>query len=291
MAAEKLFDDKAGEPRRRRAMRIAAPGSDFLMERVAADLGDRLDVVERQFEKAASLFSITPHAALVLRQSGKCGTVTRIEEPAFLEHPAFSSATGSPDQVPLAPQSLNLVVSLLSMHRFNDLPGFLVQVLRALKPDGLFLGAMPAAGTLHEMRESLLAAEAELTGGATPRIFPFADVRQLGALLQRAGFALPVTDIDTITVRYGSFPSLIADLRAMAATNTLAERARSYAGRKMFARAGEIYAERFSDPDGKLRATFEIAWISGWRPHESQQKPAKRGSATVSLADALKTRD
>jgi hypothetical protein len=148
---------------------------------------------------------------------------------------------------------------------------------------------MTGAGTLTELRASLLSAETELAGGASPRVSPFADVRDAGALLQRTGFALPVTDIDTLTVRYDTMFHLLRDLRGMGATNVLAERSRSPVGRSLFARAAEIYAERFSDPDGRIRATFDIVWMSGWAPHESQQKPLKPGSAKVSLADALKT--
>lgn len=145
----------------------------------------------------------------------------------------------------------------------------------------------PAGGTLQELREALLAAEAELTGGASPRVIPFADVRDMGALLQRAGFALPVADTETYTVRYDSLFGLIRDLRAMGMTNPLASRNRKPMPRRFFLRAAEIYAQRFSDPDGRIRATFSIIYLSGWAPHESQQKPLKPGSAKQRLSDAL----
>ena len=177
---------------------------------------------------------------------------------------------------------------LLTLQDENDIPGLLVQIRRALKPDGLFLGVMAGAGTLAELRECLLLAETELKGGAGPRILPFADVRDVGALLQRAGFALPVADVETLTVRYASPFGLIRDLRAMGATSALADRPRRPLGRAVLARMAELYAERFGEADGRVRATFSLVWMSGWAPHEAQQKPARRGSATHSLADALR---
>ncbi|WP_437344189.1 methyltransferase domain-containing protein [Mesorhizobium marinum] len=189
--------------------------------------------------------------------------------------------------LPFEPASIDLAASLLSLQDENDIPGMLVQIRRALMPDGLFLGAMAGAGTLAELRESLLAAEAELSGGASPRVLPFADVRDAGALLQRAGFALPVTDVETTTVRYATMFDLMADLRAMGAANTLSGRSRRPQTRAFFARAAQIYAERFSDPDGRIRATFSIIWMSGWAPDASQRKPLRRGSAEVSLAKVL----
>jgi hypothetical protein len=173
------------------------------------------------------------------------------------------------------------------MQAMNDIPGFIIQVRRTLKPDGLFLGAMAGAGTLNELRESLLAAESELYGGISPRVSPFVDVRDAGALLQRAGLALPVADTEMVTVRYDNLFALIADLRAMGETSVLSDRSRRPATRRLFARAAEIYAERFSDPDGRIRASFAIVWLSGWAPDPSQQKPLKPGSAKMSLAKAL----
>lgn len=191
------------------------------------------------------------------------------------------------ETIPLEPETLDLAVSILSLQEANDVPGMLVQIRRALRPDGLFLGAMAGGDTLRELRESLLAAEAELTGGASPRVAPFADVRDVGALLQRAGLALPVADVETVTVRYGDMFSLMRDLRAMGVTNTLVARSRRPATRGLFLRAAEIYAERFADPDGRIRATFSILWMSGWAPDASQPKPLRPGSAKVSLASVL----
>jgi hypothetical protein len=166
-----------------------------------------------------------------------------------------------------------------------------VQIRRALKPDGLLLAALIGGDSLSELREAFAQAESEIEGGVSPRVAPFADLRELGALLQRAGFALPVVDSDRLTVRYKSVVDLMQDLRRMGATNVLTERRRTPLKRKTLFRLAEIYAERFSDADGRLRATFEIAWLSGWSPHESQQKPLKPGSASTRLADALGTRE
>ncbi len=196
-----------------------------------------------------------------------------------------------PETVPFEPESLDLVVSLLSLQAMNDIPGMLVQIRRSLRPDGLFLGAFAGVGTLSELRESLLAAETELYGGASPRVIPFTDVRDAGALLQRAGLALPVADVETVTVRYDTLFDLIADLRAMGETSALVDRSRRPGTRKLFARAAEIYAERFSDADGRVRASFSIVWMSGWAPDASQQKPLKPGSAKVSLKTILENPD
>jgi SAM-dependent methyltransferase len=272
--------------RMRRAVLRAVPGADFLMSRAAEDLEERLATVGRHFSRAAALFSVTPHARDVVLASGKVGEVERIEaDEAFLTGDAGIVAV--PGHVPLEPGSIDLAVTLLSLQHENDIPGMLIQIRRALKPDGLFLGAMAGAGTLGELRESLLSAEAELTDGASPRVLPFADVRETGALLQRAGFALPVADVETVTVRYATMFNLMADLRAMGATNALLGRSRRPATRQFFARAAEIYAERFSDPDGRIRATFSLIWLSGWTPDASQQKPLKPGSAEVSLTRIL----
>jgi hypothetical protein len=171
----------------------------------------------------------------------------------------------------------------------NDLPGALVQIRRALRPDGLFMACLVGGQSLNELRAALAAAEEEILEGVSPRVAPFVDLRDLGGLLQRAGFALPVTDVDTVTVRYDHLFALAHDLRSMGATNALALRDKRGLRRTVLLRAAEIYAERFSDADGRVRATFDLVWLSGWAPHESQQKPLKPGSAKMRLADALKT--
>ena len=267
-----LFDQDLILARKKRALAQAAPGAAFLAERVAEDLGDRLAAVERRFAEAVALHCITPHAAGEIAASGKADRITRVEADAVFLGGA-GGLLAPPDRVPLAPQSADLVVSLLSLHEANDVPGQLIQIRRTLRPDGLFLGALAGGGTLAELRDSLLAAETETSGGA--------------ALLQRAGFALPVADVDTITVRYDTMFGLLRDLRAMGATSALAERPRRPARRELFRRAAELYAERHSDRDGRVRATFSIVWLSGWAPHESQQKPLRPGSAQASLRDFL----
>lgn len=284
---EPIFDTQLLIERRRRALLTGTTGADFLLDRAADDLRERLASVERRFERAAALFSVTPAARDAVLASGKAAEVIRVEaDRAFLgPEPGIVAA---PETLPLEPESIDLAVSLLAFQEMNDIPGMLIQIRRALKPDGLFLGAFAGSGTLAELRESLLAAETEIRGGASPRVIPFTDVRDAGALLQRAGFALPVADVETVTVRYDSAFGLIADLKAMGAANALIARSRRPATRALFARAAEIYAERFSDPDGRVRATFSIVWMSGWAPHSSQQKPLRPGSAQISLKDALR---
>ena len=283
---QQIIDAGLVVARRRRAAGQAIAGADFLMQRAAEDLAERLATVGRRFSRAASLFSLTPAARDTVLASGKVEEAVRVEADAALLG-GEAGVVAAPGHVPLEPGSIDLAVSLLSLQDENDIPGMLIQIRRALKPDGLFLGAMAGAGTLAELRESLLAAEAELTGGASPRVLPFTDVREVGALLQRAGFALPVADVETVTVRYATMFELMADLRAMGATNPLSGRSRRPATRELFARAAAIYAERFSDPDGRIRATFSFIWMSGWTPDASQQKPLKPGSAEVSLAKVL----
>ncbi|MER8649714.1 methyltransferase domain-containing protein [Mesorhizobium sp. M0586] len=281
-----IIDTELWLVRKRRALAHPVAGADFLMRRAAEDLADRLGAVERKFGKAAVLFCQTPDATDVVAASGKAAEIVRVEaDPAFLDgRPGLIAPL---ETVPFQPESLDHVVSLLSLQAMNDIPGMLVQIRRALRPDGLFLGAFAGAGTLSELRESLLAAETELYGGASPRVIPFTDVRDAGALLQRAGLALPVADVETVTVRYDTLFDLIADLRAMGETSALTDRSRRPGARKLFTRAAEIYAERFSDADGRIRASFSIVWMSGWAPDASQQKPLKPGSAKVSLKTIL----
>src|SRR6185312_8741068 len=256
------------------------------MRRIAGDFADRLDAVERKFAKAATLFCQTSATFDAIGASGKAADIVRVEaDSMFLgQEPGM---VAPPETVPFAPESLDLAVSLLSLQAMNDVPGMLAQIRRALRPDGLFLGAFAGAGTLAELRESLLAAETELYGGVSPRVAPFPDVRDAGGLLQRAGFSLPVADVEPVVVRYDTLYSLMADLRAMGETSSLIDRPRRPVSKLLFARAAEIYAERFTDPDGRIRASFSLVWMSGWAPDPSQQKPLKPGSAKVSLAKIL----
>jgi len=191
------------------------------------------------------------------------------------------------ERLAFADQSLDLVVSTLALHWVNDLPGTLIQIRRALRPDGLFLGAILGGSTLTELRQALTEAEAELTGGAGLRIAPFADTFDAAGLLQRAGFALPVADVDRLVVRYSHPLKLIADLKAMGETNALVDRARRPLSRAVLGRACELYAARFAEPDGRVRASFDIITLTGWAPHPDQQQPLKPGTARMRLADAL----
>ncbi|WP_274426116.1 methyltransferase domain-containing protein [Chelativorans sp. YIM 93263] len=284
---EAIFDTDLLLARKRRAFERGDGDARFLMHRTAEDLEERLATVTRRFDRAAALFCLLPDAAAAIARSGKADSIVRVEADGRLLADDPSGIVAPPETVPLDAESIGLAVSLMTLHEINDVPGLLVQIRRALRPDGLFLGAMAGAGTLQELRQSLLQAETELSGGAAPRVSPFADVRDVGGLLQRAGFALPVADTETVTVRYATMFDLMRDLRAMGATNALAQRSRRPTSRHLFLRAAEIYQEQFSDPDGRIRATFNTIWMSGWTPHGSQQKPLKPGSAKVSLKTVL----
>jgi SAM-dependent methyltransferase len=279
-----LFDRKLLRARRRRA--IALGEETFLVDQVAQEFAERLAAVKRQFALALDLGTPGGTLAKELAKTGQVGRVI-VSEPIAHRSEKFSTIAGDEELLPFADEKFDLVVSALSLQWVNDLPGTLVQIRRILKPDGLLLAALIGGESLNELRASFAAAEAELTGGASPRVSPFVEVRSLGALLQRAGYALPVVDSDRHIVRYRDPFKLFSDLRHMGATNALTERSRKPLTRKILARAAEIYAQRFSDPDGRLRATFDVLWISGWAPHASQQQPLKPGSAKARLADAL----
>ncbi|MBX9459048.1 MAG: methyltransferase domain-containing protein [Rhizobium sp.] len=278
-----LFDPSLVAERRRRAARNFDPKAGFLLDIAAEEMAFRLMAVERRFERAAELFGGTGAVARAAMATGKIGEITRVDSAGAVD--VFADDL---EDMPLEADSLNLVLAPLGLHMVNDLPGSLVRIRRALKPDGLFLAAIPAAGTLAELNDVLLETEARMHGGASPRVAPFGDVRSIGALLQRAGFALPVADVESYTVRYPSLFGLMKDLRAFGMTNALANRSRRPVPRGFFLEAARLYAERHADPDGRIRATFAIVYLSGWAPHESQPRPLKPGSATVRLADALK---
>jgi SAM-dependent methyltransferase len=289
MSGPAIFDRTLLRARQQRAQALGA--ETFLIDRVAAELGERLAVVLRQFGCAADIGTPTDAVRRVLAASGKIATlVAAVTSPARRDAAALRVAADE-EALPFANASLDLVVSALALQFVNDLPGTLIQIRRALKPDGLLLAALIGGDSLTELREAFAQAESEIEGGVSPRVAPFVDLRALGALLQRAGFALPVVDSDRLTVRYGTVFALMRDLRRMGATNVLIERRRAPFRRATLQRMADIYAERFADADGRLRATFEIVWLSGWAPHESQQKPLKPGSAAQRLADALGTRE
>lgn len=285
-----LFDRALVRARRRRAAAAAVDGSDFLLSHAANDLALRLDPILKRFPVALDLGSGSRLAADVLRASSKVGAVIRLDAvEALLRSTVEPVLVTDEEALPFAEGSLDLVVSLLALQYVNDLPGTLVQIRRALKPDGLFMACLAGGGTLGELREAFAQAEAELDGGASPHVAPFADVRDMGGLLQRAGFALPVADVDTLTVRYADVFGLMRDLRAMGATNALVERRRKPLRRATLIRMAEIYVERFAASDGRIPATFNLVWVSGWAPHESQQQPLRPGTAKARLADALRT--
>ena len=283
-----LFDTALARARLARARR--AGYADFLLARCADDLDDRLGAVLRRFGRAVDLGTPLPDVALRLTASGRCDSVLRLA-PVQEVVPGLPLAVGDAELLPLAPASVDLAVSLLALQHVNDLPGALAQLRRALRPDGLFIACLLGGRSLTELRQAFGQAESEVEGGISPRVAPFAEVREMGSLLQRAGFALPVTDVETLTVRYADPFALLRDLRAMGLTNVLTERRRTPLRRATLMRAAAIYAERFADPDGRLRATFEILWLSGWAPHASQQVPLKPGSARTRLAEALGTRE
>ena len=271
-AAPLLFDRALLRARQDRARQLGP--ATFLLDRVAEDMVERLNAVLRDFKTAAELG--TPGDQVRDALAGRL-QIARVDLPDRETEPLSLHA-----------ESLDLVVSALAFQFVNDLPGVLAQIRRALRPDGLLLAAMLGGDTLSELRQCFAAAEAELEGGVSPRVAPFADLRDVGALLQRAGFAMPVTDVDRVVVRYDSAFALMLDLRRMGATNILTERRRTPTRRATMLRMAQIYAERFADPDGRIRATFDVIWLSGWAPHPSQPKPLQPGSAKASLAEAVR---
>lgn len=282
-----VFDRCLVAARRDRAA-TTADAHDFLLRHVAEDIADRLAVIRRRFEIALVLGAHNGALGRRLRALPSVGLIVEAESaPGMLRRCDRPKALIDEEALPFRDASLDLVVAPLTLQWVNDVPGVLAQVRRALKPDGLLLGAMPGGRTLHELREAFLAAEAECEGGASPRVAPFADVRDAGALLQRAGFALPVADSDVLDVTYATPLDLMEDLRGMGATNALLARRRTPLRRSTLLRAVEIYAERFATADGRVRATFEIVWLTGWAPHASQQRPLAPGSARRRLAEAL----
>jgi len=286
--APKIFD-RALLTRRRERAASGASAHDFLLARVAEDFAERIAIVNRTF---ASAINLDAHHGLVSRALRTLpnvgGMVDADLAPSLLAQCDGPTLIADAENLELPAASIDLLVSGLSLHLVNDLPGALIQIRRALRPDGLFLAALLGGDTLHELRQAWFVAEDELSGGVSPRVAPFADVRAMGALLQRAGFALPVADTDTVTVTYENPLALMRELKAMGASNMLTDRRRTPVTRALLMRAAQVYQERFANPDGRIRATFEIITLTAWVPHESQPKPLKPGSATHRLADALK---
>lgn len=294
-SAPAIFDRQLLIARKRRALREAnrpaARDGGFLLDQVTGDIAERLGAVERTFTAGLDLSDDDGRAQDTLARCERVERLSRLASHADLtkrdEKSGKSVVIGSPEHLPASPASLDLVTSVLALQWVNDVPGTLIQIRRALKPDGLFIGALIGGNTLHELRDVLSMEEDEATGGISPKVAPFVDVRDFGGLLQRAGFALPVTDVDSYSVRYGNLFVLMADLRAMAGTNILTHRSRRPWTRARAVRAAQLYAEKFGDPDGRIRATFQVISFSGWAPSDIQQKPLRPGSARTRLADAL----
>ncbi len=295
-AIPQIFDRALVRTRLARAIKQGS--ADFLLLRAVEDMSSRLALALRPFPRVldlgtpgsqlAAMLAALPGQRSVLRAASLIEATPAAEQSCATAVQSWQSLCIDEEALPFAPESFDLAVSALALQWVNDLPGVLAQIRRALAPDGLFLACMMGGQTLQELRAALAQAEEEITGGVSPRIAPFADLRDMGGLLQRAGFALPVTDIDSVTVRYSNMFALMADLRAMGATNALVQRLKKPLRRSVLMRAADIYAQRFADTNGRIRATFEIIWLSGWAPHESQQKPLRPGSAKMRLADALR---
>ena len=284
-----VFDRAMLRRRRERAARDWRPRA-FLTREIASRLVERLDDVRRSFARALDLGSHGDEFAAALADRNTVGWLVRADLGHGFARLARGPAVVADEEfLPFAPQSFDLVVSAMDLHWVNDLPGTLVQIQRILRPDGLLLSAMLGGATLWQLRQALTVAESEVEGGLSPRVSPFADLRDAAGLLQRAGFALPVADSETIEVEYGDALSLMRDLAAMGESNLVVERRRGLARRATLLRAAEIYGERFALPSGRVAASFEVLFLHGWAPHESQPKPLRPGSAARRLADALGT--
>lgn len=283
-----IFDrDLLRRRRQRAAPRMAAHA--FLLDRFHDDVEERLALISRTFSSALVVGAHGGSIGALLRRRGIASVVEMDQVPGLLPSASAMPVLADEEALPFADESFDLIVAPLTLHFVNDLPGALLQIRRCLKPDGLFIGGLFGGATLQELRRAWLEAELDISGGASPRVAPFADVRDLGGLLQRARFALPVVDADVMRVRYASALDLMHELRAMGAGNILADRRRAPVSRALLTRVSEIYADRFADPDGRVPATFEMLVMTAWAPHESQQKPLQPGSAKARLADALGT--
>ena len=285
--SQQIFDRRLLTRRRARFV-DKIPAHDFLLQRVSEDIQLRLGAVMREFDVALNLGAHHGVLTQLLRNDGRSTHIISTD----LCEPLIARCEGhrvvcDEEFLPFKSQSLDLVVSGLTLHLVNDLPGALIQIRRALKPDGLFLAAVLGGQTLTELREVMALAEDEIDGGVSPRVAPFADVRDYGALLQRAGFALPVSDADVLSATYATPFDLMREVQAMGASNALAARRKQPLKRSILIRAAEIYADKFPANSGRVSATFEIIHLTGWAPDASQPKPLAPGSADTRLADAL----
>ncbi len=292
--------DRAAVRRHRERVAATLADYDFLLREVAERLADRLDDVKRSFPLALDLGCHDGTLATTLAGRGGIETLVQAdiaEDMARRARDADGPLAHRPTLVadeellPFSERSFDLVLSLMSLHWVNDLPGALLQINHALKPDGLFLAALPGGETLYELRQSLLMAESELEGGAGPRVSPFAQIQDAAGLLQRVGFALPVCDVDTITVRYPNALKLMDDLRGMGESNAVRARRKGWSRRETLLHAAEIYQETFGDDEGGIPATFQIIFLTAWRPDASQPQPLRPGSAEARLAEALGTEE
>ncbi len=283
------FDTALLRARRNRAAADFG-GFNFLKELAANELAERLLDANRSFETGIDIGCHHGETRAPLMATGRLTTLFHSDSAvAMASHAPRPALVMDEERLAIGDETVDFAVSALALHRVNDLPGALIQIRRALRPDGLMLAALFGGETLNELRIALAEAESEIDGGMSPRVAPFADVRDVGGLLQRAGFALPVVDTDRHTVTYETPFALLRDLRGMGETNALTDRRRNPLRRAVLMRMAEIYADRFSEPSGRVRATFQIVYAAGWRPHESQQKPLRPGSAAARLADALNT--
>lgn len=291
-AAPPQIFDRARLARRRQKIAAGFADYEFLRRRVSSDLQGRLDDTPRTFDRALELGTADGSLMAALLGSGKVKSALAADTaPAFLEAAGakgLETSLADEENLPFAGGAFDLVLAPLTLHWVNDLPGALVQIRRVLKPDGLFLGALFGAGTLAELRDVMAEAETEMTGGLSPRLSPLPGLRDMAGLLQRAGFALPVADRDSVTVRYSAPESLLKDLKGMGERAAFAAGTSRPLPRRVLARALELYRERYSDPDGRVRASFEIVHLSGWAPAPNQPQPLKPGSGKVSLADAVR---
>ncbi|MCV6547347.1 MAG: methyltransferase domain-containing protein [Cohaesibacter sp.] len=291
----RIFDRSLVQKRRQKAWKEYGSEADFLLAHVSCDMAERLSIVLREFPKVLELGG---HSGLlaqkIIKRQGTELIIRQEHQTDYLAHVTHADTRtkiipliGDEEALPIAPQSLDLILSPLSLHWVNDLPGSLLQIRNSLKPDGLFLAAVLGNESLKELRTAFLKAETEVSQGASPHVAPFPELKDMGSLLQRAGFALPVADQDMVTVRYDTMFDLMADLRKMGAANALQDRAKKPLRRDILMRAAEIYQSDFSDEDGRIRASFQILSISGWAPHKSQQKPLQPGSAKTHFSNVL----
>ena len=292
MSDEHILFDRALLRRRRARFAHEVRAREFLIAHVAREIAERVEIMLRTFPLALDLGAYHGLLGRTVARLSSVGEMVYAESVlAYAELCPRPALVCDEDLLPFKDASFNLIVSGLALHRVNDLPGALVQIRRALKPDGLFMAAALGGRALIELRQALIAAEGEMAGGASPRVSPFGDVREYGALLQRVGFALPVADSETLEVVYPSPRELMREVRALGGGNVLMARSKAPLSRRTLERAEAIYRERHATPDGKVTATFEFVFMSGWAPDASQQKPLKPGSAVQRLADALRTKE